>query len=88
MSYQDIMNVILPPQQGRSSHITGHYGEHRASGPHGGSDFNYVGGQAGVNLEHPSIHSPVAGTVEFVGGRYGTISIRDAEGNRHPSITP
>lgn len=83
MSYQDIMNVILPPQQGRSSHITGHYGERRDSGPHGGSDFNYVGGQAGVNLEHPSIHSPVAGTVEFVGGRYGTISIRDAEGNRH-----
>lgn len=83
MSYQDVMNLILPPQQGRSPHITGHYGEQRDSGPHGGSDFNYVGGQAGVNLQHPSIHSPVAGTVEFVGGRYGTISIRDAEGNSH-----
>lgn len=83
MSYQDVMNVILPPRQGRSPHITGHYGEHRDSGPHGGSDFNYAGGQAGVNLQHPAIHSPVAGTVEFVGGRYGTISIRDAEGNSH-----
>ncbi|MGJ7904672.1 XVIPCD domain-containing protein [Lysobacter sp. 1R34A] len=83
MSYQDTMNVILPPQHGRSAHITGHYGEHRDNGAHGGSDFNYVGGQAGVNLTHPTIHSPVAGTVEFVGGRYGTISIRDAEGNSH-----
>lgn len=83
MSYQDVMNTILPQQRGRSAHITGHYGEHRDSGAHGGSDFNYVGGQAGVNLTHPSIHSPVAGTVEFVGGRYGTITIRDAEGNSH-----
>ncbi|MGO1069110.1 XVIPCD domain-containing protein [Lysobacter sp. CA199] len=83
MSYQDTMNVILPPQQGRSAHVTGHYGEHRDNGPHGGSDFNYVGGQAGANLDHPSIHSPIAGTVEFVGGRYGTITIRDAEGNTH-----
>ncbi|MFK3649771.1 XVIPCD domain-containing protein [Lysobacter enzymogenes] len=83
MSYQDVMNTILPPQQGRSPHITGHYGEHRGNGPHGGSDFNYVGGQAGVNLTHPTIHSPVAGTVEFVGGRYGTVTIVDGEGNRH-----
>ncbi|SDY19862.1 Peptidoglycan-binding (PGRP) domain of peptidoglycan hydrolases-containing protein [Lysobacter sp. yr284] len=83
MSYQDVMNTILPPQQGRAPHITGHYGEHRGNGPHGGSDFNYVGGQAGVNLTHPTIHSPVAGTVEFVGGRYGTVTIVDGEGNRH-----
>ncbi|MBX9403406.1 peptidoglycan-binding protein [Lysobacter sp. BMK333-48F3] len=83
MSYQDAMNTILPPQQGRSPHITGHYGEHRDGGPHGGSDFNYVGGQSGVNLTHPRIHSPVAGTVEFVGGRFGTIGIRDGEGNLH-----
>ncbi len=83
MSYQDVMNTILPPQQGRAPHITGHYGERRDNGPHGGSDFNYVGGQAGANLEHPTVHSPVAGTVEFVGGRYGTITIRDAEGNAH-----
>lgn len=83
MSYQDVMNTILPPQQGRAPHITGHYGEHRGNGPHGGSDFNYVGGQAGVNLTHPTLHSPVAGTVEFVGGRYGTVTIVDGEGNRH-----
>lgn len=83
MPYQDVMNVILPNQGNHSAHITGHYGEVRAKGPHGGSDFNYEGGQAGVNLTHPSIHSPVAGEVTFVGGQYGTIKVRDADGNSH-----
>ncbi|SFR90178.1 Peptidase family M23 [Dyella sp. OK004] len=83
MPYQDVMNTILPRQGNHSAHITGHYGEHRANGPHGGSDFNYEGGQQGANLEHPTVHSPVAGVVTFVGGQYGTIKIRDAEGNSH-----
>ena len=83
MPYQDVMNVILPHQGQKSAHVTGHYGEVRAKGPHGGSDFNYEGGQAGVNLDHPTIHSPIAGEVTFVGGQYGTIKIRDAEGNSH-----
>ena len=83
MPYRDIMNVILPQQGNHSAHITGHYGEHRAKGPHGGSDFNYEGGQTGVNLTHPTLHSPVAGEVTFVGGQYGTIKIRDADGNSH-----
>jgi putative chitinase len=83
MPYQDVMNVMLPNQGGHSAHITGHYGEHRAKGPHGGSDFNYEGGQAGSNLTHPSIHSPIGGEVTFVGGNYGTIKIRDADGNSH-----
>jgi putative chitinase len=83
MPYQDVMNVILPNQGNHSAHITGHYGEVRAKGPHGGSDFNYEGGQTGVNLTHPAIHSPIAGEVTFVGGQYGTIKIRDADGNSH-----
>ena len=83
MPYKDVMDLILPPAGGRSAHITGHYGEVREKGPHGGSDFNYVGGQAGINLAHPSVHSPVAGEVVFVGGNYGTVTIRDAEGNEH-----
>lgn len=83
MPYQDVMNVMLPDQGGHGAHITGHYGEHRAKGPHGGSDFNYEGGQAGVNLTHPSIHSPISGEVTYVGGNYGTIKIRDADGNSH-----
>ncbi len=83
MSYQDTMNVILPSRDRQSPHITGHFGETRANGPHGGSDFNYEGGQTGVNVTHPAVHSPVAGTVTFVGGQYGTIKIRDAAGNGH-----
>ncbi|SEM95750.1 Peptidase family M23 [Luteibacter sp. UNCMF331Sha3.1] len=83
MPYQDVMNTILPHQGGRDAHITGHYGEHRAKGPHGGSDFNYEGGQTGINLTHPTVHSPVAGEVTFVGGQYGTIKVRDAQGNSH-----
>lgn len=83
MPYQDVMNVMLPNQGNHPAHITGHYGEVRAKGPHGGSDFNYEGGQAGVNLTHPSIHSPIAGEVTFVGGQYGTIKVRDADGNSH-----
>lgn len=83
MSYQDVMNTMLPAQGRTSPHITGHYGEVRQKGPHGGSDFNYAGGQSGVNLEHPAIHSPISGEVTFVGGQYGTIKIRDADGNSH-----
>lgn len=83
MPYQDVMNIILPRQGTHSAHITGHYGEHRANDPHGSSDFNYEGGQQGTNLQHPTDHSPVAGEVIFVGGQYGTIKIRDAEGNSH-----
>lgn len=83
MAFENVLNIMLPEQSGVPVHLTGHYGEHRAKGPHGGSDFNYVGGQNGVNLTNPTIHSPVAGEVTFVGGQYGTIKIRDAEGNSH-----
>lgn len=83
MSYEDVMNIVLPHQESRAVHITGHYGEHRSNGPHGGSDFNYEGGQDGINLTHPTVHAPISGEVTFVGGQYGTIKIRDAQGNSH-----
>lgn len=82
-SFDDVMKVMLPPQSGVSPHITGHYGEHRNKGDHGGVDFNYVGGQNGINLRHPTIHAPISGKVTFVGGQYGTIKIEDAQGNSH-----
>jgi len=82
-SYEHTMQVMLPPQNGVKPHITGHFGEHRGEKSHGGSDFNYVGGQAGRNLQHPTIHAPIAGTVTSVGGRYGTVMIQDADGNSH-----
>jgi len=71
MPFQDVMNTILPPQDDQSPHITGngHYGAHRQGQPdHGGTDFNYEGGQQGINMNHPAIHSPVSGEVTFVGG--------------------
>ncbi|MEQ7778118.1 peptidoglycan-binding protein [Xanthomonas hortorum] len=82
-SFQTTMERMLPPQNGTAPHITGHYGEHRSARDHGGTDFNYQGGQAGRNLQHPTVHSPVSGTVTFAGGNYGTVKIRDAQGNSH-----
>ena len=82
-SYEHTIQVMLPPQNGVKPHITGHFGEHRGEKSHGGSDFNYVGGQAGRNLQHPTIHAPIAGTVTSVGGKYGTVMIQDAQGNSH-----
>jgi putative chitinase len=84
MPFNDAMNTMLPTQNGTAPHVTGNYGENRGSnGPHGGTDFNYVGGQSGINLTNPTINSPISGTVTFVGGQYGTIKIRDANGNSH-----
>ena len=82
-SFEDTMRIMLPPQGAVAPHVTGHFAEDRGNRTHGGVDFNYVGGQNGVNLRHPTIHSPVSGEVTFVGGSFGTIKIRDAEGNSH-----
>ncbi|MCW8184686.1 peptidase M23, partial [Verminephrobacter eiseniae] len=84
MPFNDAMNTMLPTQNGTAPHVTGNYGENRgSSSPHGGVDFNYQGGQSGINLTNPTVYSPIGGTVTFVGGRYGTIRIRDAGGNSH-----
>ncbi|PZP61640.1 MAG: lytic transglycosylase [Pseudoxanthomonas spadix] len=81
--FQQTMERMLPGQGGQDPHITGNFGEHRGKGPHGGTDFNYEGGQAGRNLRHPTVHAPIDGTVTFSGGQYGTVKIRDAQGNSH-----
>ncbi len=52
MSFEDAMNTTLPPIDGVGPHITGHYGENRKKGPHGGTDINYRGGQDGINATH------------------------------------
>lgn len=82
-SFEAAMRIMLPPSAGVAPHITGHYGEHRDERVHGGTDFNYVGGQTGVNRQHPVVHSPVAGTVTFSGGDFGTVKVRDAQGRSH-----
>jgi murein DD-endopeptidase MepM/ murein hydrolase activator NlpD len=84
MLFNDTINTVLPPSGDNSPHITGHFGEDRpGKGPHLGTDFNYKGGQNGINLAHPTVHSPVSGTVTFVGGKDGSIKIRGSDGQSH-----
>jgi len=85
MPFNNIPQLILPPQNGTAPHVTGSFGEPRGDKNHGGVDINYVGGQSGINLTHPTIHSPISGTIEMPpnGGQYGTIGIRDQYGNLH-----
>ncbi|MBI2411721.1 MAG: hypothetical protein HYV24_00720 [Deltaproteobacteria bacterium] len=50
---------------------------------HGGVDINYHHesgspvGQNGINKEHPSVHSPVSGTVTYRRPEWGMIEITD-----------
>jgi len=86
-SFSDVMRVMLPPQNGVSPHMTSDYGPRTLYGRadnHGGVDFNYQGGQSGINLRHPTVRSPVSGTVEFPqNSAYNTVGIRDKHGNLH-----
>lgn len=68
--------------------MTSDFGHRRLNGRddhHDGVDFNYVGGQNGINLRHPVVRSPVSGTVVYGAGQgsYGTVKIRDDAGNVH-----
>ncbi|MGO1069333.1 peptidoglycan-binding protein [Lysobacter sp. CA199] len=85
-SFNDVMRVVLPPQNGVNPHMTSDFGPRTLNGKaddHGGVDFNYVGGQSGINLRHPTVHSPVSGTVVRSGGGYNMVGIRDDQGNVH-----
>ncbi|UNU88187.1 peptidoglycan DD-metalloendopeptidase family protein [Aeromonas dhakensis] len=86
MSFDIAMNLILPPRDGEKAHITAPFGEKRVSGPHKGVDFNYIGGQSGINMEHPAAFSPVDGKVIFSGGSFGTVKILDKKGFSHEII--
>jgi hypothetical protein len=89
MSWQDIMQRVLPPIGGVLPHITSPFGEVEgrppsSTKPHRAVDFNYIGGQSGINLTHPALRSPVTGIVTKAGqDKYGTITIRDANGFSH-----
>lgn len=87
-SFEDVMRVMLPPQSGTTPHMTSDFGPRSVVGGssnHQGVDFNYVGGQNGTNLTHPTVHSPVSGVVVYGEGQgsYGTVKIRDDQGNTH-----
>jgi Peptidase family M23 len=92
MSWRDIMQRVLPPNGAASPAITraGSYGAREgrtppSSIPHGGIDFNYPGGQTGINLTHPALRSPVSGivTTKPRQGTVGKIAIRDKNGLSH-----
>lgn len=87
MSWKEKMKNVLPPAGQLDAHETSGFGVRRKDGssPHGGIDFNYnVPGQAGLNLRHPNVYSPVDGTVvKEPGGKYGMVSIRDTKGFLH-----
>lgn len=87
-SFDDVMRTMLPPQGNLAPHMTSDYGHRTLNGRadhHGGVDFNYVGGQNGINLRHPVVRSPVSGVVIYGAGQgsYGTVKIRDDQGNVH-----
>jgi len=85
-SFNEVMRVVLPPQNGVNPHMTSDFGPRVLNGhadDHGGVDFNYVGGQNGINLNHPTVRSPVSGVVVSSGGGYNTVGIRDDQGNVH-----
>jgi putative chitinase len=87
MDLDSIIGIMLPQNNGINPHVTHQYGEPRVNGPHKGIDFNYEGGQNGINLTHPNIYSPISGTViDPVGGTWGVIRIRDEDGSssRYP----
>jgi murein DD-endopeptidase MepM/ murein hydrolase activator NlpD len=88
LSWQKVMERILPPIDGIFPRETSTFGAVKgrkppSSIPHRGVDFNYAVGQSGVNLIHPEVYAPVSGIVTRVGGRYGLIAIRDANGLSH-----
>lgn len=83
VGFDAAMRRMLPPQAGVKPHVTSPFHAERGAVDHQGVDFNYVGGQNGVNLRHPTVNAPASGTVIFVGGQYGTVKIRDAQGNVH-----
>jgi peptidoglycan hydrolase-like protein with peptidoglycan-binding domain len=87
-SFDEVMRVMLPPQDGATPHMTSDFGPRTINGrhdDHGGVDFNYNVRQTGINLEHPTVRSPVSGVVEYGDGQgsYGTVKIRDDQGNLH-----
>ncbi|MBR7631598.1 hypothetical protein KAT72_22090 [Aeromonas popoffii] len=74
--YFDIaMNFILPPCCGKRAHVTAPFGEKMVSGPNKGVDFNYIGDQSRINMEHPAVFSPVDGEMVFSGDSFGTVKI-------------
>ncbi|MFM2345031.1 MAG: hypothetical protein RLZZ210_1643 [Pseudomonadota bacterium] len=86
--FDSVLRTILPNIGENKVHITSNFGHRVLNGKHGhhnGIDFNYVGGQSGINMANPSVHSPVSGTVVAASGKagYGIVSVKDKDGFMH-----
>lgn len=82
-SFASVLKWMLPDNGGIAAHITGTFDEMRGTTMHRAIDFNYEGGQRGLNMQFPPVFSPVDGEVTFSGGQYGTVKIEDANGFSH-----
>lgn len=85
---QELLELILPPQDGYRPHITSRFASTnrppRSTNPHRGLDANYYLGpkanpQSGLNLDHPTVQSPVAGDIEEIEPSLGRIVIREKD---------
>ena len=99
MNFQDIINIMLPPQGGFVPGVNGGVGwrynpDTGKRTYHAGVDFNYHYpddsklGQQGFNLAKPPVDSPVEGIVTRIGkdttGKFdGTVVITDQYGAEH-----
>ncbi len=66
LQFNDILEIMLPNIANHKVHITSNFGPRphvKISPNHNGVDFNYEGGQKGINLKHPEVHTPIAGEV-------------------------
>lgn len=81
--FASVLDWMLPPVGTIRAHLTGTFDEMRGSTRHGAVDFNYIGGQNGINLQHPAVRTPIDGEVTFSGGQYGTVKIEDSNGYSH-----
>ncbi len=89
-----IMRIMLPPIQkdGKTYYpgINESFDSPRGNKLHGAIDGNYHDekggkvGQHGVNLEGPTVHAPVSGTVTKAGNdQWNTVEITDKNGFKH-----
>lgn len=92
MSFENCMELCLPPRGGVKPHISGstfdsYRDRPRTNNKHAAVDFNYQGGQAfNSKKSRFAVCSPVSGVVignYGFAGRYGLVSVKAADGYVH-----
>jgi hypothetical protein len=95
MSFQNCMELCLPPAQAggvrpHPNRLQGLFTSPRkrngVNTTHSAVDFNYIGGQQFNKKVKYRVYSPVEGVIDTKyghRGRFGTVTVRDAEGFYH-----